>query len=360
MLTEKERLERALRHEEVDRPPCICPGGMMNMITTDLMDTCGVTWPEAHTDAQMMADLALASYQNGCFENVGVPFCMTIEAEEMGAKVTLGSKIFEPHVTEYAGTSVTEWKKLSPINLEQGRAKVVLDAIRILKEKNLEVPIIGNLVGPVSVASSVIDPVGFYKDLRKHKEEAHQFMTFVTEQLIAFANAMIENGADVIAISDPSGTGEILGPRFFEEYAVKYLNMLLDGIKDQEKGTIVHICGQMRSVYEQIDKVHSDALSFDAIVPLKEARKNLKDRVLMGNVSTFALEFGDEERVQKLTKFCVQSGSDIISPACGLGTKSPLTNIQAILKTLKMDEEAFEKMEVMEEWKEEEMKNAEC
>ena len=82
MFTEKERLERALRQEEVDRPPCICPGGMMNMITTDLMDACGVTWPEAHTDAQMMADLALASYQHGCFENVGVPFCMTIEAEE--------------------------------------------------------------------------------------------------------------------------------------------------------------------------------------------------------------------------------------------------------------------------------------
>lgn len=47
MFTEKERLERALRQEEVDRPPCICPGGMMNMITTDLMDACGVTWPEA-------------------------------------------------------------------------------------------------------------------------------------------------------------------------------------------------------------------------------------------------------------------------------------------------------------------------
>lgn len=43
MFTEKERLERALRQEEVDRPPCICPGGMMNMITTDLMDACGVT-----------------------------------------------------------------------------------------------------------------------------------------------------------------------------------------------------------------------------------------------------------------------------------------------------------------------------
>lgn len=358
MLTEKERLDRALHHQEVDRPPCICPGGMMNMITTDLMDICGVTWPEAHTDAEMMAKLALASYEQGCFENVGVPFCMTVEAEAMGAEVTMGTKNFEPHVTAYAADSVKDWKKLSRADMNQGRAKVVLDAIRILKEKNLDVPIIGNLVGPISTASSVVDPVPFYKELRKCRTEAHEFMTFVTEQLIEFANAMIEAGADVIAISDPSGTGEILGPKFFEEYAVKYLNMLLDGIEDKHAGTIVHICGQMRSVYEQINKVHANALSFDAVVPMKEARANLGDRVLMGNVSTFALEFGNEERIEKLTKFCVRGGSNIISPACGLGTRSPIVNIQAILKTLKMDAEDFDRVETIAEISEEEMKDA--
>lgn len=335
MYTEKERLARALRHEEVDRPPCICPGGMMNMITTDLMDICGITWPEAHTDAEMMAKLALASYEEGCFENVGVPFCMTIESEEMGAEVTMGSKCFEPHVTAYAGKSVVEWEKLSKIDVSKGRSKVVIDVIRILKNMNLDVPIVGNITGPISTASSVIDPVGFYKDLRKHKEEAHAYMTFVTEQLIVFAKAMIEAGADVIAISDPSGTGEILGPKNFDEYAVKYLNMLLDGIADGKTGTIVHICGQMRSVYEQINKVHADALSFDAVVPMKEARKNLGDRPLMGNISTFALEFTDEERVATLTKACMDSSSNIISPACGLGTQSPINNIRAILKTIK-------------------------
>ena len=358
MLTEKERLDRALHHLEVDRPPCICPGGMMNMITTDLMDLCGITWPEAHTDAEMMAKLALASYEHGCFENVGVPFCMTVEAEAMGAQVTMGTRNFEPHVTAYAADSVKEWKKLSRADMNQGRSKVVLDAIRILKEKNLNVPIIGNLVGPISTASSVVDPVPFYKELRKSRTEAHEFMTFVTEQLIEFANAMIEAGADVIAISDPSGTGEILGPKFFEEYAVKYLNMLLDGSENKHAGTIVHICGQMRSVYKQIDMVHADALSFDAVVPMKEARANLGDRVLMGNVSTFALEFGNEERIEKLTKYCVRGGSNIISPACGLGTKSPIANIQAILKTLKMDETEFDKVETITELSEEEMKDA--
>lgn len=358
MLTEKERLNKALHNETVDRPPCICPGGMMNMITTDLMDICGITWPGAHTDAEMMAKLALASYEQGCFENVGVPFCMTVEAEAMGAEVTMGTRNFEPHVTAYAANSVKEWKNLSRADMNKGRAKVVLDAIRILKGKNLDVPIIGNLVGPISTASSVVDPVPFYKELRKCRTEAHEFMTFVTEQLIEFANAMIEAGADVIAISDPSGTGEILGPKFFEEYAVKYLNMLLDGIEDKHTGTIVHICGQMRSVYKQINMVHADALSFDAVVPMKEARANLGDRVLMGNVSTFALEFGDEERVEKLTKYCVRGGSDIIAPACGLGTRSPIANIQAILKTLKMDADEFDKVETIAAPEEEELRDA--
>ena len=87
----------------------------------------------------------------------------------------------------------------------------------------------------------------------------------------------------------------------------------------------------MSPVYKEINEVKSSALSFDSIVPMKEARKHLPDRVLMGNVSTYALEFGDPERVKMLTKSCIKSGSDIIAPACGLGMKSPLVNIQAIL-----------------------------
>ena len=124
----KERIRKAMHQEPTDRPPCICPGGMMNMITTDLMDEANVSWPEAHLNARMMADLAEANYEKGCFENVGVPFCMTIEAEAMGAQVTMGSKIYEPHVTGYAINSVTEWETITPMSMEEGRAKVVLDA----------------------------------------------------------------------------------------------------------------------------------------------------------------------------------------------------------------------------------------
>ena len=69
MLTPKERLKAIFEGQKVDRPACICPGGMMNMITADLMDQIQVFLPEAHHDARQMAELAKAVYEQGCFEN---------------------------------------------------------------------------------------------------------------------------------------------------------------------------------------------------------------------------------------------------------------------------------------------------
>ena len=94
----------------------------------------------------------------------------------------------------------------------------------------------------------------------------------------------------------------------------------------------------MNPVYKEVDEIHSDALSFDSVVPMKEAREELKGRTLMGNVSTYTLEFGDPDKVETLAKNCVKNGSDIIAPACGLGMRSPLVNIRAILQAVREEE----------------------
>lgn len=262
---------------------------------------------------------------------------MTIEAEGMGVKVDMGSTKYEPHVVEYVINSVSKYNQLESLDINSGRAKVTIDAISILESKENSVPIIGNLSGPISVASSIMDPVVYYKELRKKKDDANKFMEFVTNQIIEFGKAQVKAGADVIAISDPSGTGEILGPAYFEEYAVKYINMLIDGIREADKDIpiIVHICGQMHSVYSQLSKLKADAFSFDAIVNIKEVREHMDERILMGNVSSFALETANEDKISTMTKIAINNGIDIVSPACGLGTQSSMKNIQAMLKTVK-------------------------
>lgn len=334
-MTPKERLERIIRKETVDRPACICPGGMMNMVTAELMDQVQTYLPEAHSDPRKMADLAKAVYEYGCFENAGVPFCMTVEAEAMGAPVKMGSNVVEPHISDYVMNSVCETEKLTPADLTAGRSAVTLEAIRILKQELDGVPIVGNLTGPISTATSLVEPTVFYKEMRKKNADVHAYMNLITDHLIAFGLSQIQAGADVIAISDPSGTGELLGPKYFEEFTVQYLNKLIAPLKQAGATVIVHICGQMRGVYPQTAKITSDVLSFDSMVPMSEARRELPDRTLMGNVSTYTLEFGEPDKVRTLTAKCVENGSDIISPACGLGMKSPLLNIQAMLECLK-------------------------
>ena len=58
MYTSKELLAAALQGAPSPRIPCICPGGMMNMLSVPLMDLAQAYWPEAHQDPKTMAQLA--------------------------------------------------------------------------------------------------------------------------------------------------------------------------------------------------------------------------------------------------------------------------------------------------------------
>lgn len=336
MLTPKKRLKLTLQRKTVDRPPCICPGGMMNMIIEEIMDITGSPWPAAHSDPGLMAALAVGIYEHGGFENYGVPFCMTVEAEAMGAPVCMGSKINEPRVTDYPINSVAEWQKIKKINVENGRAKVVIDAIKILRDKDSDVPVMANLTGPVSLASSLMEPVVYYKELLKNPRAAHGMMEYITKNLIIFGKAQLDAGANALTISDPSGTGEILGPRMFRKFAVPYLNKIINDLKAfADVEIIVHICGRLKNIYQELNNLMSDAISFDSITSVKQVVKNVNDKAIMGNVSTFALEKMTPEKIESIAKHCINNGVTILSPACGIGPRTSLQNIQAMVKAVK-------------------------
>ena len=55
----------------------------------------------------------------------------------------------------------------------------------------------------------------------------------------------------------------------------------------------------------------------------------------MGNVSTYALENNNEEKIKNITYRLINEGINILSPACGLSTSTPLSNIRALTDTVK-------------------------
>ncbi|MGE4283414.1 MAG: methylcobamide:CoM methyltransferase MtbA [Clostridia bacterium] len=336
IISPKERILRVLSKEKVDRPPVVCPGGMMNAAIVDVMNKTGHTLPEAHHDDKLMAELSSDVHAHTGFENFGIPFCMTVEAEVLGSEINFGTLACEPKIAKevFPSVSKVEYKDIHQV-LKQGRVDTIIQAGYYLSKKYPDVPVIGNLTGPISTAASIVDPMPFLKELRKDRKNAHKLIDYVTDFLIEYARLMIDNGATLISVGDPTATGEILGPKMFEEYAVRYLNKLIDGIHSVSAPVIVHICGNMNMVKPLIPGIRSNAISTDALVNLRLLKEEFPTLTTMGNLSTFLLELGTPEKVSGQTMRLLNDGIDIISPACGLSTSSSLDNIQALTRTVK-------------------------
>jgi len=334
-LIPKQRLLDALAGRPVDRPPVICPGGMMNAAIVDVMKSSGITLPEAHQEPELMAKLAHAVHECTGFENFGIPFCMTVEAEVFGSVVDLGSLSCEPKIgkeifPDSAGVIYQDIESL----LKKGRISVVAEAAKKLAADYPAIPVLGSLTGPISLAASIVDPIPLLKDLRRKPREAHLVLDYVTKFLIGYAHILAENGATLIAVGDPTATGEILGPAMFKEYAVPYLKRVVAGVHEAGLPVIVHICGDVSSVKPLLVELGADAVSVDALINLSKLKKEFPALKTMGNVSTYLLEFGPPEKIKNITEELVREGIDIISPACGLSTSSPLEHIRAMTQAV--------------------------
>jgi [methyl-Co(III) methanol-specific corrinoid protein]:coenzyme M methyltransferase len=283
----------------------------------------------------MMARLTLAANRHAGVENVGVPFCMTVEAEAMGAKIDLGSRENEPNVAVYAMDSVADTDRLSRMDVTAGRAAVCTDAIRILRREAPQIPVFANLTGPVSLATSLVDPLLFYRALIKNKEGAHKLMRMVNQTLLRFGSALIEAGADVVCIADPSASGELMGSISFSEFALPYINDLVVYFREKyEVPAIVHICGKVQSLGTRLSEIAAEAISVDSVVNIRMLKQLAPFKIAMGNIDTHLLANGVPAGILKNGKRCIKAGTQILAPACGMSTKTPIENIRSLLKAV--------------------------
>ncbi|MBQ9378025.1 MAG: methylcobamide--CoM methyltransferase [Schwartzia sp.] len=337
-LSPKERLLRVLSKQSVDRAPVICPGGMMNSATVDVMESLGLSFPEVHLDAEAMVKLSTAVEEKTGFENFGIPYCMTVEAEVLGSEIDFGNAVCEPKIARerYASVADVEVRDVKAL-VRKGRVEAVAKAGAGIATRHPDVPVIGSLTGPISTSASIVEPMTFLKELRKDRANAHRVLDYVTSFLIEYAGVLIESGFPVITVADPTATGEILGPKMFGDYAVPYLNRLADAIHARGAKVVIHICGRMEAVKRYLPGLHGDAVSTDAMVNLKALREEFDGLTVMGNVSTFALQLQEPEAIRRVTEKLVADGIDIISPACGLSTKTPVENIAAMTEVVKRE-----------------------
>lgn len=331
-MTPRELALAALRGEPTPRPAVLCPGGMMSFAVQEAMVASASPWPAAHTDAALMARLAVATQQATGFDNVGLPFCMTVEAEALGSQVELGTETVQPYIAHEAlasAAAIAAWQP--PASPARDRRPVVLEAVRLARAAVPDIAVLGSVIGPSSLAGQLLELSLLLRAMHRQPEAVHALTEHCLAFVADFALALIAAGADAVMIADPNATGEILGARRFDEFARPYLARLIAAVHAAGVPVILHLCGDPKAILPSLATTGAEAISLDETANLAVARAALTDQRLMGNLSGTVLEQGPEALIASNARGVLRAGVDILAPACGVVPCTPAAHLRQMV-----------------------------
>jgi len=339
-MTPRERVLAAMKQEKLDRPPVAV---FTQSATIDQMDAINTYWPEAHSDAKMMCELGAAQATVFGFEAVRSSFCLTAEAEALGCKVDPGKKDrtpmlkahpfkFDPMSGEYDEPNLMAPEEF----VKTGRPAVIIEATKLMKEKyGKDYAVIAGNTGPFTLAGHLVSTENLVFGIMMEPEKVKQWVDAVNPIVKAYCQALSDAGADIIQMSEPSASTDLLSPDMFTEYAGSYVKNSLAATKGCD--TVLHICGDTAPILGHMIDTGVTGLSIEEKVDSAKAVEIVGGRAaLVGNVGVVApLLQGTPEDCAAAGKRIAEAGFNVISPGCGLSALIPGANLKALVDSVK-------------------------
>ncbi len=332
----KERVMAVINHQKPDRMPCL---GANSTVTYEQMEKVQAFWPEGHENAETMAKQAMAAYTVLGFDAVRVPFSQTFEAEAFGCKIKPGRGVDGnegiPGIEHPPPYTMDDVPVFPDDFLSRGKIPELLKAVRILKgELGDEVPIIGGIIGPFTIAGSLIDTVPLLKATFKTPEKIPPFLDVAERAGTALANALIEAGADIISCEDMTASPELIAPKTYGDVELKYQKKQFDAISVPK---ILHICGKVDRIVEWMGQTGADILSLEPKADAGLAREKCgPDTILLGGADTAQTLFlKDAETVKRACEKSIADGIQILAPGCAVAPGTSTENLLAMVEVAK-------------------------
>jgi [methyl-Co(III) methylamine-specific corrinoid protein]:coenzyme M methyltransferase len=326
----RERLLAVLDGRTVDRVPVI---SHLQTGTVDLMNASGAYWPEANHNSDKMVALALAAHTVAGLESVKVPFDVALDCTAFGVQTGNEAMDRPPSVLRPIITNIEDIDRMETPNPHQdGRPPLVLEALQKLKEKKLDVPIIGGVIAPFSLAGQMRGEQDAIMDVLLHPELITKLLERTAEWGAIYARAELEAGADVITLVDATASGTILSPQHYAEFVLPYQQKVMKAIHDRGGKAILHICGDVTHNLDLMLQTGADGISVDQVMDMRWVKERTKGRcAAVGNISpTTTLLLSSPLCVRKTCRGILEAGTDVLAPGCGIAPRTPLANLQAM------------------------------
>lgn len=329
--TGRERMLKALAGEKTDRIPVLC---VNQTATYEQMEELKVFWPGAIYRAEEMAKLAAGACTVIGYDAVRLPFCQTIEAEALGCIIKDGGSksLPSPDIHPY---KIGDAPVMPGDFLQRGRIPQLIEAIQLLKQMvGDQVLVIGGIIGPFSIASSLIGVNDLLKASFKQPHLVEPYMEISQRAGSLLARELIKAGADAVCIEDMAASLDLISPKIYREVVSPWQKKLMDNLRDVP--TIMHICGKLDKVIEDIADLGVTAISVEERVDAPAALEKLSRYdhfiALIGGVNAATTLFsGSVDEVAAEVKKAIADGYHMIAPGCSIPPAAPTANLKAMI-----------------------------
>jgi len=309
------------------RPPA---GNPTSIVCQELMDACGVSFPDAHIDPRAMAELALAGHEIVGFDTVMPEYSVDQEAAALGCEVDWGGRDRMPDTRNFPHKDFSDIEFPGDF-LEKPSMKVVLDALSILRgHVGGQVAIVGKVMGPWTLSYHMAGTQNFLLQVGlEEKEKVNKMLRQLMPATIASARAQFKAGADMVVLADHA-TGNLVGAYHYRDLLLPIHKELTETI---EGPLVLHVCGNCTDRLELFADAGFDGYHFEWQVDARVAVEKIGDRMcLVGNVNNpDVLYQGTPDDVYKQARYAIEAGVDIIAPECAIPLSTPLENLKAVV-----------------------------
>lgn len=309
------------------RPPVVNPTAI---VCHDLMEAVGIEYPQAHLDANAMADLALAGHELIGFDTVMPEFSVDQEAAALGADVDWGDRNQMPDCKNFPHEDFSDII-VPPDFLERPSMRVVIDAITLLRKRvGGQAAIIGKAMGPWTLAYHMAGTQNFLLNLGMGEtEKVNKMLQQLIPVTLASIRAQFRAGADIVVLADHA-TGNLVSARHYKDYLLPIHQSITAAVSGP---LMLHVCGNCADRLTLFADAGFDAYHFEYQTGPEFAVQTVGDRMCLAGClnNPQILYSGSPDDVFAQTREIIDAGVHMIGPECCIPLSTPMANLKAIV-----------------------------
>jgi uroporphyrinogen decarboxylase len=256
---------------------------------------------------------------------------LSVEAEALGLRV-LKPETSSFTVIEHPVIDRSDLNNLViPDPEKDGRMPLFLKLVKMMSS-SFTCSTVAYVSGPYTLAGLMSGASRVIKSVLKDPEYLKELLDFSTRVIAAYGQKLIEAGADMICILEPTATG--LSPDQFKRFSGNYIKSLK---KEWNHPVILHICGDTDHLITEMVKTDCEGISLDSMVNILAVINRIpEDVMVLGNVDPVnIMAYGEkkevEEKVRSLLMEMKGRNNFVLSTGCDLPPDTNLHNIEYLI-----------------------------